>query len=263
MPPTATPVPGSSVLYFSLGSNGAVDGLSVANEDIVAWDGEDGFTRYFDGSDVGLGGFRLDAFAIISPAEILMSFTAAGSIDGISGTVDDSDIVKFTASTLGDTTTGSFTLFFDGSDVGLTSSSEDIDAIELLPNGDLLLSTRSSFSANGVSGADEDIFACNSLTPGPNTACESLTLYFDGSDVGLTNSSEDVDGLALDADGNIYLSTTRNFSVPGRSGADEDVFIFQPSFLGGTTSGSYQSTLFFDGSVYGVGGNDLYAIDLP
>jgi len=89
-----------TVLYFSLSSGTTVDGLSVANEDIIAFDGT-GFSKYFDGSDVGVGGHRIDGFAIISGDEIIMSFSSSGSVPGISGTVDDSDIVKFTATSLG------------------------------------------------------------------------------------------------------------------------------------------------------------------
>jgi hypothetical protein len=51
--------------------------------------------------------------------------------------------------------------------------------------------------------------------------------------------------------------------VTGTSGADEDVFVFTPSSLGATTTGTYSPTLHFDGSLYGLGANDVSAIDLP
>jgi hypothetical protein len=247
------------VLYFSLGSGGTVGGVSVANEDIVAFDGTQ-FSLYFDGSDVGLSSFTIDAFAVTGPSEILLSFTGSGTVGGVS--TDDSDVVRFTATSLGATTAGSFSMYFDGSDVGLTTSDEDVDAIELLSNGHLLVSTTGSVSVSGVSGADEDLLEFTPTSLGPSTA-GSWSLYFDGSDVGLSSSSEDVDGLAVDASGNVYLSTTGSFSVNGRSGADEDVFVFTPSSLGSTTAGTFAPALFFDGSLYGLGGNDLFAIDLP
>jgi hypothetical protein len=246
-------------LYFSLGSSGTVGGVSVANEDIVAFDGT-AFTLLFDGSDVGLSSFTIDAFAVVSPTEILLSFTGAGTVGGVS--MDDSDVVKFTATSLGPATAGTFSLYFDGSDVGLTSSDEDVDAIELLPDGRLLVSTTGSVSVSGVSGADEDVLEFTPTSLGPTTA-GSWRLYFDGSDVGLSSSDEDVDGLAVDGSGRVLLSTTGAFSVTGRSGADEDVFVFVPTSLGATTVGTYLSTLFFDGSQYGLGGNDLFALDVP
>jgi len=51
--------------------------------------------------------------------------------------------------------------------------------------------------------------------------------------------------------------------VPGVSGADEDVFVFTPTSLGPTTTGTFDAALFFDGSVHGLGANDVNAIDLP
>jgi len=51
--------------------------------------------------------------------------------------------------------------------------------------------------------------------------------------------------------------------VPGLSGADEDVFVFTPSALGATTSGTYASTLYFDGSTFGLSGNNVSDIELP
>ncbi len=48
----------------------------------------------------------------------------------------------------------------------------------------------------------------------------------------------------------------------GVSGRDEDVFVFTPSSLGSSTAGTFAATLFFDGSAYGLSGNDIYGIDL-
>jgi hypothetical protein len=211
---------------------------------------------------VGLGSFNLDAFAVISPAEILMSFPTAGTIPDV-GSVDDSDIVKFNATSLGQTTAGTFSLLFDGSDVGLSTNDEDIDAIELLPDLSLLVSTSGPAGVSGTSAQDEDLLRFVPTSLGTATA-GTWSMFFDGSDVGLaTSDSEDVDALAVDGAGLIYLSTVGNFSVPGRSGADEDVFVFKPATLGSATSGTYNATLFFDGSSFGLGSTDISGIDLP
>ncbi len=249
------------LLYLSLGSSATLPGgLSVANEDILAFDGS-AFSLYFDGSDVGLSSFTIDAFTIMSPAEILLSFTSSGTVGGVS--MDDSDVLKFTATSLGSNTAGTFSMYFDGSDVGLTSSDEDIDAIERLSDGRLLVSTTGSPSVTGVSSAaDEDLLEFTPTSLGATTA-GSWRLYFDGSDVGLTSSDEDVDAGAVDAAERIYLSTTGSFAVTGISGADEDVFVFVPTLLGSTTQGTFLGSLFFDGSAFGLSGNDVYAIDLP
>ncbi|MGH9259373.1 MAG: hypothetical protein ACRD08_05645, partial [Acidimicrobiales bacterium] len=118
------------------------------------------------------------------------------------------------------------------------------------------------FGVTGVSGQDEDLIEFTPTSLGDNTA-GTFAMYFDGSDVGLSSTSdEDVDAVAVDASGRIYLSTIGSFSVSGRSGNDEDVFVFTPTSLGSTTAGTYSTVLFFDGSVYGVTG-DIFGIDLP
>ena len=130
VPPTATPTPDPSTFYFSLADDQSFGGVAFADEDIVFFDGT-GFSLYFDGSNVGLAGLNLNAFTLPDTGGILLSFSAAASIPGI-GTVDDSDIVLFTATSLGNVTAGSFSLYFDGSDVGLTRKQEGIDGIAVL-----------------------------------------------------------------------------------------------------------------------------------
>jgi hypothetical protein len=153
-------------------------------------------------------------------------------------------------------------MYFDGSDVGLTSSDEDIDAIELLPNGHLLVSTTGSVSVSGVSGAREDVLEFTPARLGASTS-GTWTMYFDGSDVGLSSSNENVDGIAVDAAGRLYLSTTGSFSVSGLSGQDEDVFVFTPTSRGSNTAGTFSRTLYFDGSQFGLSSRDVVAIEVP
>jgi hypothetical protein len=274
-PPPPPPPPSSPVMYLSVGTNGnvgTVTPLAVANEDIVAWYGGNSFGLFFDGSDVGLSALTIDAFDVVSGSELLLSFTSSATIGGIS--VDDSDVVRFSG-TLGPVTSGTFSMFLDASDVGLTTSNEDIDAIQRLPDGRLLVSTTGDFSVPGpggsaVNGADEDVLAFQPSAGGLGDASSAGTwsLYFDGSDVGMSASGEDVDGLSVDAAGKLYLSTTGGLSVPGPSGttvtgANEDVAVFTPTTLGTATSGTFSASLFFDGSLHGLSGNDIFEIDLP
>jgi hypothetical protein len=137
-----------------------------------------------------------------------------------------------------------------------------VDAIERLANGNLLISTGGGFSVPGLGGADEDAAQFVPTSLGATTA-GTWSMYFDGSDVGLTSSGEDIDGLAIGSQGWIYLSTVDAFSVTGVSGADEDVLVFMPTSVGSSTAGTYSPTLFYDGSRYGLAANDILAIDLP
>jgi hypothetical protein len=246
----ADPCPGSTLL-LSFTSATTLPGIgSVANEDIAAYHtGSGTWSLYFDGSDVGLESFAIDALAVLPDGDLLLSFTAAGTIGGISS--DDSDILRFAPTSLGGNTAGTWSMYFDGSDVGLTQSTEDIDGLGIAPDGRLVISTTGSPGVSGLSGlADEDLIIFTATSLGPTTA-GTWGYYFDGSDVGLsTNSGEDVDAVSILPSGLISLSTLDVFSVPGLSGADEDVFDFSPTSLGSTTAGSYSA--FFVGVAAGV-----------
>ncbi len=258
---TVTDASEGSPLYFSLLDPATVGGVAAENEDVVFFNGS-AFSLAFDGSDVGLTSLRIDAFSWVDANRVLLSFDVPGAVPGVAGTTDDSDIVLFTATSLGSATSGTFSMYFDGSDVGLTTTQEDVDAVELLPNGRILISTVNTVSVTGVTAEDEDLLEFVPTQLGPVTS-GSFSMYFDGGDVGLTAAGEDVDAVAVDAVGKIHLSTFNNFSVTGVSGADEDVFVFTPNTLGTSTTGTYSSSLYFDGSVHGLAANDVFAIDLP
>jgi hypothetical protein len=258
--PTSTPPYSYQPLYLSLTGSQTIGGISSANEDILRFDGTS-WSRFFDGSDVGLGSLNLFAFSIVDQDTLLMSFSSTANIGGIDATPQD--ILRFDATSLGDTTAGTFSMYFDGSDVGFdNTSSEKIDSITLLPDGRLLVSTNGSPSVPGLTGGkDEDVLAFTPTSLGWSTS-GTWALYFDGSDVGLSEASdEDID--ALDVVGaNIYLSTLGNFSVAGLSGADEDVFVCAASSTGDVTACNYSSSHYFDGSTWGLTSNDVDAFNV-
>ena len=235
-------------IWMSFRSNTAVPGVgTVRDEDIVSYDEATGLWAFeFDGSDVGLGSLEIDGMAILPGTKnLLLSFTQPGTVGGLA--VDDSDIVLFTSSSLGTTTAGTFSIYFDGSDVALTSNGEDIDGIALR-GSQLIVTTNGRFTGTGASGQDEDLFFFTG-TVGPATV-GSFSLVFDGSDVGLnTSSSEDIDAAARTASGTLLFSTVGNFSVTGVSGADEDVAEFDRS-SGTSTSGTF--TMRLDLSTLGI-----------
>lgn len=244
-----------STIYASLDGNSTVGGIAFRDEDILAFNTTtQTWSMYFDGSDVGLSSFDLEAFHIMSDGSILLALNNPATIAGV-GSVDDSDILRFTPTSTGDSTAGTFQLYFDGSDVGLTTNNEKIDAIALDRSGRLVISTKGSFDATGLSGADEDLIVFNATSLGDSTS-GTWSMYFDGSDVGLSqSSSEDVDGVWLDSSGDIYLSTLGAFSVTGLSGDGNDIFRFTPGSLGANTSGNYAAL--WDGAAFGLGTRNI------
>jgi subtilisin family serine protease len=244
-----------------------VPGLGTAqDEDIVSYDMSAGtWSWVFDGSDVGLSGLVIDGMDVLPNGDILLSFAAAGSVPGLIGgpsgtSVDESDIVRFTPTALGATTSGTFNFHFDASDVGLTTNNENVDAIARDSSGNLVLSTVGGFSVTGATGDDEDLVRFTATSLGSVTS-GSFTMLFDGSDVGLTANDEDIDSAGFTSSGSIILSTLGNFSVTGASGADEDLFEFVPTQLGSTTSGTF--SLFLDLSAAGIStAEDIRAVHL-
>lgn len=243
------PVSTGPLYYFSFTSNTAVPGVgTVADEDIVSYDPATGvWTLYFDGSDVGLGGTDINAFSVGADGSIVFSvnsggFSLGGLIGGPSGTsIDDSDLVLFTPISLGSSTSGTMTFFLDGSDVGLTTNSEDIDGVCRLDDNSLLISTLGSPNVSGVSGRDEDVLWLTPTALGSGSA-GTWSLIFDGSDLGLTGSAEDLNALSLDYDSTLLFSTVGSYSGSGGSGADEDLSRFTGSF-GTATSGTLARVL--------------------
>ena len=236
--------------YATTRDTANIDGNSFEDEDIIFFNANNQ-TRslFFDGSDVGLAGNDLDAIHVNSDGSILLSLNQDGNVDGL-GFVDDADILRFVPTSTGNNTAGSFEVYFDGSDVGLDMSSEDIDSVSVAANGDLLISTNVNFSAGGLSGNDEDIWAFSASNLGSNTS-GSFSLYVDASDIGLDTSSEDIKGLSILDSGELVLSSLGSFQVSGLSGGGSDLFSFNPSSIGDNTSGSFSS--FSSGADSGLG----------
>jgi hypothetical protein len=245
-PPPDDPPSGS--VWMTFRSATTVPGVgTVDSADIVAYNLETGVWSWvFDGSDVGLGGLVIDGLARQPDGAILLSFDTAvrfpGLIGGPSGTLlDDSDIVRFTAASLGPATSGSFTFHFDGSDVGLLTESEDVDGIAITNDGTLVLSMLGLFSATGAFGRGEDLVSFTGVAGAETVG--TLAMYFDGSDVGLSGAGEEVNAVSVSAWGAVYLSTSGPFSVTGASGQAGDVLEFVPSIVGERTIGEFSLRL--------------------
>jgi uncharacterized repeat protein (TIGR01451 family) len=129
----------------------------------------------------------------------------------------------------GAATSGTKTVLLDGGDIGFTDQIQGTELIETtttiggttLAAGTLLLTlnhSNGSVGDNGISVDEHDVFALDvSLTTlGSGTTVAQATLLFEGADVGLDSSDEDLNGLtlfsivgpALDLDSNDSSGTT-------------------------------------------------------
>jgi FtsP/CotA-like multicopper oxidase with cupredoxin domain len=187
--------------YMSFAANGGTTVPapvgSVQDEDVVLYD-NGVWSLYFDGSDVGLDTSNdedVDAFDILADLSVIVSTVGTVSVPGVTtgaGT-DDSDMLRCVG-TFGPTTTCTWSVYFDGSDIALAAGSEDVDGVAVTGTT-IYLSTTGAFAMPSVlSGGGEDVFACNGAGTGPVTTCTSRTMYFDGSAAGLTIAN-DVDAI--------------------------------------------------------------------
>ena len=193
---------------------------------------------------------------VIEPPEfstIYVSSSTGGTVDGVS--FGDEDILAF------DTVTQTWSLYIDGSDVGLGVSSADIGAFHLNSDGSILMSLNQTFTLPDVGSVDEnDIVRFIPTSTGSDTA-GTYEWYLDGSDVGLPGgSSGDIDAIAFAPDDRLLISTKGSVNPTGVSASDEDLIAFNATSLGESTSGTWE--LYADNSDVGLadnGGEDINA----
>ncbi|WP_210326178.1 DUF5801 repeats-in-toxin domain-containing protein [Oricola nitratireducens] len=126
--------------------------INFQNEDIVLWDvsansGAGGAVLLFDGSDVGAS--NIDAVSV-NPDTGNLVFSMSSGV----GSFDDGDLIEFDGS--------NFTKFFDENDgfAGASpgfSGNENIDAVHVLGNNEIIFSTSGNGSIGGVSFEDGDL----------------------------------------------------------------------------------------------------------
>lgn len=179
-------------------------------------------------------------------AAFLVSPSGSGTVGGVS--FAPADILKF------DPAAG-WSLYFDGSDVGIT---KNLSAFEVLNNGDILM----SFSAKQVIAGvgtfmPQDIARFDPTATGANTA-GSFAWALDGSTRFLTTSGEKIDALADTGDGRTAVSTSGAAAVKLPNGnvlkaQDEDALAID------LATGDWSA--FFDGTaIPGLKGEDVNAL---
>jgi len=254
----AVPTPPPSAIYIST-SHSAKIGEGESNNPtdfrfkrdqilrcVLGGNGKCTWDIFKDFSAMGLSGVNVRDFEVLANGDLLFVIDRKKTLpDGVDAT--PRDVIRYS--------NGVYTIELDGSTIGLTKSNENIDALAITPDGHLVISTFGSASVNGISGKihDRDLIKVDgtAATGYGNTA----SLYFDGTAVGLTKSSEDVSAAWIgnpSPDNNIYLVTKGNFSVNSvnsLSGRKSDIFGCSPtsqdpiascffySFFVGETSG--------------------------
>lgn len=226
-------IPSPTTIYLGFKTSDTIEypndsfpNLSYKNEDILALDPMTGlFSIFFDGSVCGLGDANLDDFDLLPNGHLIFTLRTPFTIPTL-GEVDDSDIIEYTPDPNG---CGTFQIRVKGAEVGLTDGAEDIDGLGVAADGSLLVST---IGTARVPSATGELQVRDQALIKLDEATGTWSLYFDGEDVGLVSSSEDIRSAweypIPDEQGalNLFLTMSGDFtvaSVNSDSGDKNDV----------------------------------------
>ena len=227
--------PQPTILYVTTPNAGNVRGLAYAPGDILAYNRQtDVWSVHFDASDVSLTKPLAD-FVLLDDNSILMAFNSTVKLRNATNaliTYEPHDVARFVPSSVGPTTTGHFAVYFDGSDVALSTSTEKIDALGRRADGALLISTSGAATVkNGsvnLNAQDEDLLAFTPQTLGTTTA-GTWSTAFDGTAV-TGMAAENLSAVWHDAATNdLYVTVTSAFTIGGVTGTTRSVLRVTPA----------------------------------
>jgi len=208
-------------LILSTTGTATLGGLRFKDGDLVKYNPNTDTATLFFSESLFSHNKDIDAVEILENGHILLSTTRSAKLGGLR--FKDGDLVEY------DPGTDTATLYFSE---GLFSHNEDIDAVEILENGHILLSTQGSARLGGLRFKDGDLVEYD---PGTNIA----TLFFSES---LFSHNKDIDAVEILENGHILLSTTRSARLGGLRFKDGDLVEYNP--------GTDTATLFFSEGLF-------------
>lgn len=168
------------------------------------------------------------------PAELfIVSTGTSATLGGLS--FNDEDLALY------DPNEDTASLYFDGNTI--FSADEDVDAMHVLANDHILLSTSDQATIGGLTFENEDIVDYDPVA-------DTAAIIYDGSAV--FTADEDVDAVGVNASGHILLSTTGQATIGSLTFEDEDIVDYNPQ--NGT------ATIIFDGSAIFASDEDVTSV---
>ena len=231
---------GATAFYLSTdaGAPGTTMGtppLTFPNGSVARYDDATGTATVFFDEALLSPSENVDAFELLPNGHMLLSTTNPATLGGQAfgnGDVVDWDPVNLVA----------FILFDDSLFTG--GGSTNTDAVAVLPNGNILLSTTGPQTLGGLSFLDGDVVEWDGTTA---SIFFSETLF--GTDV-------NVDAFDVLDDGRVVLSTALTASLPGAPNFDNgDLVLYDPAL--GT------ATIWLLESVFATAPEDIDAVAVP
>ncbi|MCH6576533.1 MAG: cadherin-like domain-containing protein, partial [Proteobacteria bacterium] len=173
-------------VILSTEGSATLGGLCFTDDDLVDYDPvADTATLYFEGDPLfGTWEEAIDAVHVLANGHIILSTENDATLGGLS--FGDDDLVDY------DPVADTATLYFDGGAL-FSNLDEDIDAVHVLANGHIILSTEGDATLGGLSFGDDDLVDYDPVA-------DTATLYFDGGAL-FSSIFEDVDAVYITADG--------------------------------------------------------------
>jgi hypothetical protein len=242
----------NAMICFCVSNSITIEGVRFRDDDVLVSDGQH-ITKLIDGSDIGTNELEIDALAALDRGRFLISYAKDFTVDqehllpGVSGLIRDEDILLFEARCLGEQTRGTFSLFIDGSEIGLGENGVNVDALDLLPDGSIIVSIEGSFRIGDDKVSEGDLLKYIPGRAGDDQKGK-WTIYIDSNDVELKDHN--TDALATTSNGAILLSTEDPFLVGDRIIRPADIFSFIVEQTGQRSQGTVGPILFFSDDTY-------------
>ena len=148
-------LPNGNILLSTL--NGAtLGGLTFRDGDVVQYNPLTNTATLFFSEDLFSNNVNVDGFSVLANGHYIISTVGNATLGGL--TFRDGDLAEYNP------VTGTASLFFNED---LFSANEDIDAVHVLSDGSILLSTRNGASIGGITFLDGDVVR---YVPSTNTA---------------------------------------------------------------------------------------------
>jgi hypothetical protein len=205
----------AGALLVSTAADEVVDGKNFFSGDLIAAGGAPGLSGLYlsatifdeDGVDVNAADFLPNGHLLLS-----VSDDAGATLAGVH--VDDGDLVEY------DPQTGMASLYLDESVFG---TNVDIDAVEVLANGHLLVSFRRDETVAGTLYLDGDVVEYDPVGG-------TFSLFLSEALVG----GADIDAFSVKFDGHYLLSANATFTLGATTFNDGDVVDYDPVSGAGT-----------------------------
>ena len=213
----------SPTILLSTTAGATLGGLGFVDDDIAEYDPvADSATLYLTGLFADTLE-DIDALHVLPNGHIILSPETDAQIGET--VVGDEDLAEY------DPAIGTTTIYFRGND-HFSTSDEDINAIYVMDNGHLLLSTTGNANLGGLNFGDDDLVEYDPAT-------DTATLYLDGGTL-FNASTEDFDAVYLLSNGHILFSTQTDAAIGGLAIGEDDLVEYDPAT--GT------ATIYFDGN---------------